>query len=158
MEALSGIPLPRAGQTMTTKCPLELRLRRGKAWEASLSSGDTVIQDRISAREDITDLINKQQDRLTNKRNTISKQILTLTVKAEWLPDLTLIDLPGIIQVSWNHQDANIVQTIDEIIDNYLKRRSTIILAVIQSSNDIETSVALKKAKKWDPKGQRTSE
>ncbi|CAF4402965.1 unnamed protein product, partial [Adineta steineri] len=44
LEALSGIPLPRGGQHMTTKCPLELRMRRSPTWHATLSCSGRLIR------------------------------------------------------------------------------------------------------------------
>mgnify|MGYP000701745628 CR=1 FL=1 len=157
MEALSGIPLPRGGQHMTTKCPLELRMRRSLKWHASLECSGRLINDNIPNKQDISVYIHQEQNRLTHHRDQISKQALLLNVHAPWLPDLTLIDLPGIIQVTSKQQDGGSVDAIEELIHEYLDKPSSIILAIIQACNDIETSAAIKYAKKFDPDGERTS-
>ncbi|CAF1227948.1 unnamed protein product [Rotaria sordida] len=156
LEALSSIPLPRGGQHMTTKCPLELRMRRSSTWHASLECSGRLIRDNIPNANDIGQYINHEQNRLTNNRDQISKQVLLLNVQAPWLPNLTLIDLPGIIQVTSKHQDSASVNIIEELIQEYLQKSSTIILAIIQACNDIETSAAIKYAKIFDPDGERT--
>ncbi|CAF2990854.1 unnamed protein product [Rotaria socialis] len=156
LEALSGIPLPRGGQHMTTKCPLELRMRRASTWHASLECSGRIIRDNIPTPHDIGLFINTEQNRLTNNRDQISKQVLLVNVQASWLPNLTLIDLPGIIQVTSRQQDSGSVDIIEELIQEYLDRPSTIILAIIQACNDIETSAAIKYAKMFDPDGERT--
>jgi hypothetical protein len=157
LEALSGIPLPRGGQHMTTKCPLELRMRRSSTWHASLECSGRVIKDNIPNSNEINRYVNEEQNRLTHNRDQISKQVLLLNIQAPWLPNLTLIDLPGIIQVTSKQQDSGSVDIIEELIQEYLDRPSTIILAIIQACNDIETSAAIKYAKMFDPDGERTS-
>ncbi len=157
LEALSGIPLPRGGQHMTTKCPLELRMRRSSTWHASLECSGHVIQDNIANSQEINRYVTQEQNRLTHNRDQISKKVLLLNIQAPWLPNLTLIDLPGIIQVTSKQQDSGSVNMIEELIQEYLDRPSTIILAIIQACNDIETSAAIKYAKMFDPDGERTS-
>ena len=157
LEALSGIPLPRGGQHMTTKCPLELRMRHGPTWHASLVSDGRTIQENIASPDEIGPLILREQNRLTGNRDQISKQCLVLKIEAPWLPNLTLIDLPGIIQVASKQQDSASVNLIEELIDEYAGSPWAIILAIIQASNDIETSAAIKYAKQLDPDGERTS-
>ncbi|CAF4731267.1 unnamed protein product, partial [Rotaria magnacalcarata] len=156
LEALSGISLPRGGQHMTTKCPLELRMRRASTWHASLECSGRIIRDNIPTAHDIGQYINTEQNRLTNNHDQISKQVLLVNVQASWLPNLTLIDLPGITQVTSRQQDSGSVDIIQELIQDYLDRPSTIILAIIQACNDIETSAAIKYAKMFDPDGERT--
>ncbi|CAF0777811.1 unnamed protein product [Rotaria sp. Silwood1] len=156
LEALSSIPLPRGGQHMTTKCPLELRMRRSSTWHASLECSGRLIRDNIPNAHDIGQHINHEQNRLTSNRDQISKQVLLLNIQAPWLPNLTLIDLPGIIQVTSKQQDSASVNIIEELIQEYLDKPSTIILAIIQACNDIETSAAIKYAKMFDPDGERT--
>ena len=142
---------------MTTKCPLELRMRRSSIWHASLECSGRLIKDNIPNAHDIGQQINQQQNLITHNRDQISKQVLSVNIEAPWLPNLTLIDLPGIIQVASKQQDSGSVNIIDELIHDYLDRPSTIILAIIQACNDIETSSAIKYAKEFDPEGERTS-
>jgi len=156
LEALSGIPLPRGGQTMTTKCPLELRMRKSPTWHASLECDGKVIRESIGSPNDIGPLITAEQDRLTRNTDQISKKVLLLNVQANWLPNLTLIDLPGIIQVTTTRQEHKLVNMIEELVQDYLERAGTIILAIIPACNDIETSAAIKYARLHDPDGERT--
>lgn len=158
LEALSGIPLPRGGQTMTTKCPLELRMRKASTWHASLECDGKIIRENIGSPNDIGPLIIAEQDRLTRNIDQISKKVLLLNVQANWLPNLTLIDLPGIIQVTTTRQEHKLVNMIEELVQSYLEPTGTIILAIIPACNDIETSAAIKYARLHDPDGERTSE
>lgn len=142
---------------MTTKCPLEIRMRRSSTWHASLECSGHIIRDNIPNSHDIGQCVNEEQNHLTHNRDQISKRLLVLNVKAPWLPNLTLIDLPGIIQVTARHQDSAAVNIIEDLIQEYLDKPSIIILAIIQACNDIETSAAIKYAKIFDPEGERTS-
>lgn len=141
---------------MTTKCPLELRMRRSTIWYASLECPGRSKRDNIPNVQEISQYINEAQNYLTNGRDQISKQVLVLNVQAPWLPNLTLIDLPGIIQVTSKQQDSASVNMIEELVGDYLVKRTTIILAIIQACNDIETSAAIKYAKMYDREGERT--
>lgn len=155
LEALSGILLPRGGQQMTTKCPLELRMRRAPTWHASLECPGRPKRDNLG-RHEISQCITDAQNYLTGNRDQISKEVLVLNVQDPSLPNLTLIDLPGIIQVTSKQQARSSVDVIQELIREYLDKPSTIILAIIQACNDIETSAAIRYAKEADPDGERT--
>ena len=72
------------------------------------------------------------------------------------LPLLTLIDLPGLVRIENDKQDAEDIRVIEELSDSYMKNPNTIILAVIGGNNDFVQAIILKKAVKWDPKGLRT--
>ena len=47
-------------------------------------------------------------------------------------------------------------QQIKDMIQSYIKKKQTIILAVVPANVDIETTEALKMAKEVDPTGERT--
>ncbi|KAJ5640301.1 Dynamin [Penicillium longicatenatum] len=66
---------------------------------------------------------------------------------------LTLVDLPGLISVSENEEDVEIVQG---LVDSYLQSSRTIILAVIPASSDAETQRIIQRARHFDKVGVRT--
>ena len=116
---------------MTTKCPLELRMRQAPTWHASIECDGKIIRDNIPSADDIGLLITVEQNRLTKNLDQISKKVLLVNVQASWLPNLTLIDLPGIIQVTSARQDSASVNIIEELIEDHLSRLGTIILAIV---------------------------
>uniref|UniRef100_A0A1I8FZE6 Dynamin-type G domain-containing protein n=1 Tax=Macrostomum lignano TaxID=282301 RepID=A0A1I8FZE6_9PLAT len=80
-----------------------------------------------------------------------------MTLEAPDLPNLTLVDLPGIARYS--HSDGgsvNLYKLTTDIIKEYIQREETIILTVIPLSADTATMEALQLAKDVDPYGLRT--
>lgn len=66
---------------------------------------------------------------------------------------LTVVDLPGLISVSEDEED---MRTVESLVDGYLRSSRTIILAVVQAGNDIDTQGIIQRARKFDPAGERT--
>ena len=71
-------------------------------------------------------------------------------------PDLTVVDLPGIIRTATAGQGANVISDVNQLIQQYLAQERTIILAVIPSNQDIATVDILERAQQVDPHGVRT--
>lgn len=49
---------------------------------------------------------------------------------------LTIVDLPGLISVSENERD---MQLVSDLVDSYLESSRTIVLAVVPVSSDVDT-------------------
>ena len=79
-----------------------------------------------------------------------------MTVHSDSVPDLTLIDLPGITRVPIDDQPENIEQITKEMCIHYCKDPNTIILCVIPANQDLSTQDSIVLAKKLDPDGSRT--
>ncbi|KAH0182833.1 hypothetical protein KCV03_g10155, partial [Aureobasidium melanogenum] len=69
---------------------------------------------------------------------------------------LSIVDLPGIILVPNEEQTEDDVDTVHRLVDQYLKNPRTIILAVVQASNDIANQSIIRKSRKFDVDGERT--
>lgn len=101
LEALSGVALPR-GSGIVTRCPLVLKLRKlgdKEEWKSKVSYQDLEIN--ISAPSEVEKEIRKAQNVIAGEGQGISKELITLEVSSPDVPDLTLIDLPGITRVAW---------------------------------------------------------
>ncbi|CAH2233901.1 jg14662 [Pararge aegeria aegeria] len=70
--------------------------------------------------------------------------------------NLTLIDLPGLTKVPIGDQPVDIEQQIKNMIFQFIRRESCLILAVTPANTDLANSDALKLAKEVDPQGLRT--
>ena len=55
------------------------------------------------------------QQRITGDDKGISDKLITLDVESEEVPDLTLIDLPGIVRVATDGQARNIGDQVRQI-------------------------------------------
>jgi GTPase SAR1 family protein len=84
------------------------------------------------------------------------QDVLRIKVRGNTALNLTIVDLPGIIQVPNDEQDDNDVDTVHALVDSYISNPRTIILAVVQAGNDISNQPIVKKSKKFDKEGERT--
>lgn len=66
---------------------------------------------------------------------------------------LTIVDLPGLISVSENERD---MQLVSDLVDSYLESSRTIVLAVVPASSDVDTQGIIQRARRYDKDGIRT--
>ncbi|XP_071228704.1 interferon-induced GTP-binding protein Mx2 isoform X2 [Salvelinus alpinus] len=86
----------------------------------------------------------------------ISDDLISLEIGSPDVPDLTLIDLPGIARVAVKGQPENIGEQIKRLIRKFITKQETINLVVVPCNVDIATTEALKMAQEVDPQGGRT--
>nr|AFU81308.1 myxovirus (influenza virus) resistance 1 [Lagothrix lagotricha] len=156
LEALSGVALPR-GSGIVTRCPLVLKLKKlvnEEEWKGKVSYQDFEIE--ISNASEVEKEVNKAQNTIAGEGMGISHELITLEISSRDVPDLTLIDLPGITRVAVGNQPADIGRKIKALIKKYIQRQETISLAVVPSNVDIATTEALSMAQEVDPDGDRT--
>ncbi|XP_068126482.1 interferon-induced GTP-binding protein Mx2-like isoform X2 [Hyperolius riggenbachi] len=153
LEALSGVSLPR-GNGIVTRCPLELKLKKNPEWLATISYRNK--KQNIESALKVEQAVRMAQDSLVGTGKGISDELITLEVFAPNVPDLTLIDLPGITRIALPNQPINIGKQIKQIIKKYITRQETINLVVVPGNVDIATAEALEMAQEVDPNGERT--
>ncbi|KAJ5499568.1 Dynamin [Penicillium expansum] len=71
------------------------------------------------------------------------------------VPDLSLIDLPGYIQVAGRDQPPELKQKIADLCDKYIQPPN-VILAISAADVDLANSTALRASRRVDPRGERT--
>lgn len=115
LESLAGISLPR-GQGICTRVPLIMRLKHHQdpIPEFLLEFQQQSI--KIMEESQIPEAIDKATIQIAGNNKGISNVPLTLAVKMEGVPDLTMVDLPGITQVPVHDQPENIYEQISGII------------------------------------------
>ncbi|NWR88213.1 MX protein, partial [Furnarius figulus] len=156
LEALSGVALPR-GNGIVTRCPLELKLKRlpdGQAWQGKICYRN-VVMDLQNASE-VDKAIRQAQDVVAGPRGAISGELISLEIRSPDVPDLTLIDLPGIARVAVGDQPKDIGEQIKMLLKRIIGCKETINLVVVPCNVDIATTEALKMAQEVDPSGERT--
>ncbi|XP_044140208.1 interferon-induced GTP-binding protein Mx2-like isoform X2 [Bufo gargarizans] len=156
LEALSGVNLPR-GSGIVTRCPLVLKLKKSKKnspWKGKISYLEQEVV--VKSPGEVEKEVRKAQDHIAGAGNGVSEELITLEVESPNVPDLTLLDLPGITRVALPNQPPDIGQQIKNMITKYIKKQETINLAVVPSNMDIATTEALEMARAVDPKGERT--
>ena len=95
-------------------------------------------------------------DKVAGDEKGISKEPITCSVYSPVVPDLTLIDLPGITKNPVKGQPENIEQITKDLVRHYCHNPETLILCVIPANIDLANSEALKFANQLDPNGERT--
>ncbi len=75
----------------------------------------------------------------------ISSKELIINIHSPFVPNLSLIDLPGLTMVACvdKGQPEDIKDRIEQLIISYIQDKKTIILAIMQSKNDLETDIGL---------------
>ena len=85
----------------------------------------------------------------------VSNEPIDLRIHSPHVPDLTLIDLPGYVQISSLDQPETLKEKIASLCEKYI-REPNIILAVCAADVDLANSPALRASRKVDPLGLRT--
>ncbi|KFY95134.1 hypothetical protein V500_02918 [Pseudogymnoascus sp. VKM F-4518 (FW-2643)] len=170
LEAISGIPFPRKENTCT-RFATEVILRRTRHSKISVSivpSRDRKQADRkklfkfrhqLSTPEDFPDLFDKAKNAMLDvPGKSFSKDILRIEVCGPSQPQLTLVDLPGLIHshIEAEQQTPEDVTLVTELVSDYLKSPRSIILAIVSAKYDINVQVILNRAREVDPQGIRT--
>jgi len=86
----------------------------------------------------------------------VSDTPLTLSVKKNNVPDLTMVDLPGITRVPVNGQPENIYEQISRMIMKYIEPQESIILNVLSATVDFTTCESIRMSRQVDKTGERT--
>uniref|UniRef100_A0A8C3BCL4 MX dynamin like GTPase 2 n=1 Tax=Cairina moschata TaxID=8855 RepID=A0A8C3BCL4_CAIMO len=156
LEALSGVALPR-GNGIVTRCPLELKLKKtptSQEWKGKISYRN--ISTDLQHASEVENAIRNAQDVVAGTKGNISGELISLEICSPYVPDLTLIDLPGIARVAMRNQPQDIGEQIKMLIKKIISSKETINLVVVPCNVDIATTEALKMAQEVDPKGERT--
>lgn len=155
LESLAGISLPR-GQGICTRVPLVMRLQDDPADEPVLrleyGSGTVVT----TSEAQVADAINAATAEIAGGGKGISDAPITLVVRKRGVPDLTLVDLPGITRVPVQGQPEDIYDQIAKIIKAYIAPKESIILNVLSATVDFPTCESIRMSQQVDRTGERT--
>ena len=154
LESLAGISLPR-GWGICTRVPLIMRLQHHSDPKPELSleyNGRVEQTDEENISEDIVNATNL----IAGDKKGISDTPLTLLVKKNGVPDLTMVDLPGSTRVPVRGQPLNIADQIKDMIMKYIKPDESIILNVLSASTDFSTCESISMLRSVDKTGERT--
>ncbi|KAL8150545.1 hypothetical protein V2J09_020353 [Rumex salicifolius] len=152
LESLAAISLPR-GQGICTRVPLILSLQAGSPASLTLEYAGKSVQTDDSM---VAAAIDEATRELAGDSKGISNTPLTLIVRKPGVPDLTMVDLPGITRVAVHGQPENIYEQVRDIIMEYIAPEESIILNVISASVDFSTSESIRMSQMVDKTGQRT--
>jgi GTPase SAR1 family protein len=170
LEAISGVPFPRK-DNLCTRFATEVILRRATNSEirvslvSSLSYLDFAIlkiqvpgksrssseQDRlwqfrheVSSPDDFVTLFEQAKDAmglLSVGGNAFTEDILRVEISGPTRPQLTIVDLPGLIHSHNKHQTEHDVELVTNLVAKYMANPRSIILAVVSAKNDFPNQI-----------------
>ncbi|KAG6864975.1 hypothetical protein C0991_005882 [Blastosporella zonata] len=158
LEAIVGHEFLPKGNNMVTRRPIELTLihtpaENGKApveYGEFPGLGLGKMTNFADIQRTLTDL-----NLAVPASDAVSNEPIDLRIHSPNVPDLTLIDLPGYVQISSLDQPESLKEKIAGLCDKYI-REPNIILAVCAADVDLANSPALRASRKVDPLGLRT--
>lgn len=172
LEALTEIPFPRNDE-LCTRFATEIIMRRAPMDSLTIKvipddSRPNNEKDDIKAfSETIVDfgelpaIMDKAMDVMGigvsgSQTSAFAKDVLSIEIEGPSRPQLTLVDLPGLIQNETKGVTKADVELVKEITDRYICQSRTICLAVVSATNDYANQGILTKVRGVDPEGERT--
>lgn len=155
LESIVGHEFLPKGNNMVTKRPIELTL---------INTPELKEREQVIEFPDLKLKFNdfKQVQKILFDLNMqvpssecISNDPINVTIRLSTIPDLSLVDLPGYIQIESADQPPELKSKIRELCNNYLEKPN-IILAISAANVDLANSAALRAARLMDPRGERT--
>lgn len=154
LEAIVGHEFLPKGSNMITRRPIELTLVNTPDATAEYGEfpalGLGKITDFSHIQKTLTDL-----NLAVPAAQCVSDDPIQLSICSPNVPDLSLIDLPGYIQVSGLDQPSELKQKIADLCDKYIQPPN-VILAISAADVDLANSTALRASRRVDPRGERT--
>ena len=154
LEAIVGHEFLPKGHNMVTRRPIELTLVHTPDAQAEYGEfpalGLGKVTDFSQIQKTLTDL-----NLAVPAADCVSDDPIQLRIHSPNVPDLSLIDLPGYIQVTGVDQPPELKEKIAELCEKYIKPPN-VILAISAADVDLANSTALRASRKVDPRGERT--
>lgn len=160
LEAIVGHEFLPKGNNMVTRRPIELTLIHTTASSGGRGGPVEYAEFPGTGLGKVTDF--KQVQKMLFDQNMsvpaeecVSDQPIELRIYSPHVPDLTLIDLPGYVQLASMDQPEELREKISGLCDKYIAEPN-IILAVCAADVDLANSPALRASRRVDPLGLRT--
>ncbi|KAL7266719.1 mitochondrial dynamin GTPase Msp1 [Rhizina undulata] len=154
LEAIVGHEFLPKGSNMVTRRPIELTLINTPDSPAEYGEFPSLGLGRISdfsqIQKTLTDL-----NLAVPEADCVSDDPIQLNIYSPTVPDLSLIDLPGYIQISAMDQPEELKLKIASLCDKYIQAPN-VILAISAADVDLANSTALRASRRVDPRGERT--
>lgn len=91
---------------------------------------------------------------ISDGHSAFAEDILSIEIQGPDRPQLTLVDIPGIIQSSTRGVSNANVAMVAGITDRYIRQHRTICLAVVSATNYAANQPILQRVRKFDPRGE----
>ncbi|KAG8628621.1 hypothetical protein KVT40_002486 [Elsinoe batatas] len=164
LEAITGIPFPRK-ENLCTRFATQIVMRRSRSEEIRVTIMPDKLrpageQEKLKALDLKLDDISKLGELMDTATvamgldspdktqvRAFSRDVLNIEISGPTRPQLTLVDLPGLIHSETKQQTREDVKLITELVEEYIKEKRTIVLAVVSAKNDYANQIVLNKAR-----------
>ncbi|KAF3050536.1 hypothetical protein E8E11_009925 [Didymella keratinophila] len=171
LEAITEIPFPcKAG--LCTRFATEIILRRDsrssvtvkivpdkhrpEAEQRKLAAFNKSLA-HVGALPDLIDAATQEMGLgKIGSSQAFTRDVLSVEICGPNRPQLTLVDLPGLIHSATKASSEEDKKLIFNLVGEYMQNPRTIILAVVSAKNDAANQVILSLFKEYDPTGSRT--
>ena len=154
LEAIVGHEFLPKGSNMVTRRPIELTLVNTPDAHAEYGEFPALGLGKITDFSQIQKTL-RDLNLAVPEKDCVSDDPIQLRISSPRVPDLSMIDLPGYIQVSGHDQPTELKQKISDLCDKYIQAPN-IILAVSAADVDLANSTSLRASRRADPRGERT--
>jgi len=172
LNSILGMDILPTGSNMVTRSPLQIELIQTNqvntiatfgnyangSWVKSIELSLTYPNITLVEKESIIKQIEHITYKNAGNEMNITHTPIFLRIYSPNIPNLTLVDLPGLTMVACTDkgQPKDIKTQIRNMVGEYIKYSKTIILCVMPARIDIEADIALDLIKEYDPNGERT--
>jgi dynamin 1-like protein len=156
LEAVVGKDFLPRGSGIVTRRPLVLQLVQIKPGNKEYGVFLHKMGQKVFSFDAIREEIEAETHRSLGGGVAVSPDPIHLTIYSPDVPNLTLVDMPGLTKIAVEGQPKSIVRDIEDMARAYIKGENAIILAVSPANADIATSDGLRLAREVDPAGERT--
>ena len=156
LESIVGRDFLPRGSGIVTRRPLVLQLVYSGGDGEEFGEFQHMLGRKFTDYDAIRNEIENETNRSLGGGKAISPIPINLTITSPNVPNLTLVDMPGLTKIPIAGQPASIVKDIEDMARKYIEPKNVIILAVSPANADLATSDAIRLATAVDPYGERT--
>ncbi|KAK8130839.1 hypothetical protein PG984_007277 [Apiospora sp. TS-2023a] len=165
LEAISRVRFP-VHDKLCTRFPTELVLRTDDRTRVDVQiqrhhqdseGGDAVpFSDTAFDKAALPEIIKKAKHEMLPDDVGFSEDVLRVEISGPDVPSLTLVDLPGFYHSEDDNQSAAGRDVVNRLAEKYMKKKNSIILAIISARNQLIMQEVLSKVKLHDKNKERT--
>eukprot|EP01036_Dinobryon_divergens_P038251 gene38251-50183_t len=165
LERLTGYPVFPRSKGRSTRVPIRVQLRRGPTLIPQLSHGKCLSRDASQITIDILHpnsepiAMSSAMELITNRMELILEQFgegpkvginadyeICLRLQNPTVPNIDIVDLPGLVSVSVNEDDPQLQQKTTELARRYIQayKDISLFIVVVPVTSSVQQSLGMK--------------